>query len=83
MYFWVEIVFFGLVVLLWISFIYSKILSKHTNDFLAVGLFGALVYIFIHGLVDVPYFKNDLSAAFWVFLAGVVWFEKVDMKETT
>lgn len=81
--FWVEMGFFGLMVLLWISFIYSRILSKHNNDFLAVGLFGALVYIFIHGLVDVPYFKNDLSAAFWVFLAGVVWFEKVDMKETT
>ncbi len=27
------------------------------------------VYEFIHGLVDVPYFKNDLSLYWWVFFA--------------
>jgi len=79
--FWVEMGVFGVVIFLWISFVYSKILSRHLNDFLAVGLFGALVYIFIHGLVDVPYFKNDLSAQFWVFLAGVAWFDQVNKKQ--
>ena len=79
--FWVEMGFFGVALFLWISFVYLKILSKHGNDFLAVGLFGALVYIFIHGLVDVPYFKNDLSAEFWVFLASVAWFDQVNKKE--
>ena len=72
----------GLMVFLWISFVYSKILSQHINDFLAVGLLGALVYIFIHGLVDVPYFKNDLSAQFWILLAAVAWFDKIKVKET-
>lgn len=42
-----------------------------------LGVFLALVGIVVHGLVDVPYFKNDLSLEFWVLLAlcwaGVRW----------
>lgn len=28
-----------------------------------------LLYLIIHGLVDTPYFKNDLALLFWIFLA--------------
>lgn len=34
-----------------------------------LGVLLALVAIVVHGLVDVPYFKNDLSFEFWVLLA--------------
>lgn len=37
--------------------------------YLALGLAAALVAIFIHGLVDVPYFKNDLAVMFWIIIA--------------
>jgi putative inorganic carbon (HCO3(-)) transporter len=37
-----------------------------------LGVLLALVGIIIHGLVDVPYFKNDLSLEFWALL-GVSW----------
>jgi putative inorganic carbon (HCO3(-)) transporter len=37
-----------------------------------LGVLLALVGIVVHGLVDVPYFKNDLSLEFWVLLA-VAW----------
>ena len=37
-----------------------------------LGVFAALVAVVVHGLVDVPYFKNDLSLEFWVLL-GVAW----------
>lgn len=37
-----------------------------------LGVFLALVGIVIHGLVDVPYFKNDLSLEFWALL-GISW----------
>ena len=44
---------------------------------LDLGVFLALLGIVVHGLVDVPYFKNDLSLEFWVLLAliyaGVRW----------
>ena len=34
-----------------------------------LGVFLALVAIVVHGLVDVPYFKNDLSLEFWTLVA--------------
>lgn len=42
---------------------------------LSAGLLGFLLAIWVHGLVDVPYFKNDLALAFWAMLglhSGVV-----------
>ncbi|HZQ50258.1 MAG TPA: O-antigen ligase family protein [Candidatus Dormibacteraeota bacterium] len=36
---------------------------------LTVGLLLACVAFVAHGLVDVPYFKNDLSLEFWVVIA--------------
>ncbi|NTV30894.1 O-antigen ligase family protein [candidate division WWE3 bacterium] len=33
------------------------------------------VYFFIHGLVDVPYFKNDLSLLFWIMIALWWWYD--------
>lgn len=43
-----------------------------SSGFIALGLMGALVCVFIHGLVDVPYFKNDLSVMFWVFMGLLI-----------
>jgi len=36
---------------------------------LGVGMLGVLVAFVIHGIGDVPYFKNDQSLAFWALLA--------------
>lgn len=43
--------------------------EKHPEKYLALGLMSALITILIHGLVDVPYFKNDLAVMFWIILA--------------
>lgn len=37
---------------------------------MAIGLLGLVLSFAVHGLVDVPYFKNDQALAFWA-LAGV------------
>jgi O-antigen ligase len=37
-----------------------------------LGIFLAMVAIVVHGLVDVPYFKNDLALEFWTLL-GLAW----------
>jgi len=37
-----------------------------------LGVMLALVGIVVHGLVDVPFFKNDLSLEFWALL-GILW----------
>ena len=42
----------------WIKFSYKK------NPWMLLPL----IAILIHGLVDVPYFKNDLAFAFWIFM---------------
>ena len=34
-----------------------------------LGVLLALVAVVVHGLVDVPYFKNDLSLEFWALLS--------------
>lgn len=50
------------------------VMRRYTNFFTrvtAVALFGSLATLLIHGLVDVPYFKNDLAIQFW-FLAGCI-----------
>jgi O-antigen ligase len=37
-----------------------------------LGVLLVLVAIVVHGLVDVPFFKNDLSLEFWALL-GILW----------
>lgn len=37
-----------------------------------LAIFSAFLTIFIHGLVDVPYFKNDLSVLFWILIALII-----------
>jgi O-antigen ligase len=37
-----------------------------------LGVVLAIVAIIVHGVVDVPYFKNDLALEFWTFL-GLAW----------
>jgi O-antigen ligase len=39
---------------------------------LQLGVLLMLIGVVVHGLVDVPYWKNDLSLEFWVFL-GLSW----------
>lgn len=76
--FWSEIGLLGALVFVWLlfkSFFMALKLSitygreKHPEKYLALGLMSALVAIVVHGLVDVPYFKNDLAVMFWIILA--------------
>lgn len=48
----------------------SKIQNQENQyRYLVLGLAGSMVVTIIHGLVDVPYFKNDLAVMFWLFVA--------------
>ncbi|HTW96628.1 MAG TPA: O-antigen ligase family protein, partial [Candidatus Methylomirabilis sp.] len=87
--FWSELGLAGLFLFIWIfgkviynlSFIiYNSQVKKNTATiFLALGLLGAFTAIVIHGLVDVPYFKNDLSALFWILIALSVLISKKNL----
>jgi len=78
--FWSELGILGALVFVWLIFKYllisfsffwfnKKINRNPINRYLSLGLFGAMITILVHGLVDVPFFKNDLSALFFILLA--------------
>jgi len=67
---WLNLGLAGLVTflgVLWIGF--KNLFSKKDNIFIKSCLFAGLVAILVHGLFDTTYFKNDLSAIFWIILA--------------
>ncbi len=69
--FWSELGLFGLLTFLLLllkSFkeVKKKLIVK--NNFFALSCLLALLIIIFHGLVDVPYFKNDLSLLFWLII---------------
>ncbi|TSC93539.1 MAG: hypothetical protein CEN91_223 [Candidatus Berkelbacteria bacterium Licking1014_85] len=43
--------------------------ERRKNKYLVLGLLGAMIVIIVHGVVDVPYFKNDLAVMFWLLAA--------------
>lgn len=78
--FWSEIGLLGALIFMWLIFkaIYISLKltiaynrENHPEKYLALGLMSALIAIIVHGLVDVPYFKNDLSVMFWIILAFI------------
>ncbi len=76
--FWSELGLLGALLFTWLIAKYLFISTKLTNYFskdnqreryITLGLLGSMVVIVVHGLVDVPYFKNDLAMMFWILLA--------------
>ncbi|MDD5032337.1 MAG: O-antigen ligase family protein [Patescibacteria group bacterium] len=72
--FWSELGLAGLLLFTWIIGKYLVLGVRCLvlgvgNKYLVMGLVGAMVVIVVHGLVDVPYFKNDLAVMFWVLVA--------------
>lgn len=71
--FWSELGLAGALLFTWLigRFIYQSWRFSQTKSkedhYLTLGLLGAMIVIVINGLVDVPYFKNDLSVIFWIF----------------
>jgi len=82
--FWSELGLLGLISFIYLFFLYfrencrnivskgiTKIheLASERSSLLSLTLIFIMMEIIIHGLVDAPYFKNDLSVMFWIFIA--------------
>ena len=82
--FWSETGILGVLVFVWI--IVTWIRSAARNSFLVPrSLFlklAPLLAILIHGLVDVPYFKNDLAIVFWMLIFLTTFVFKTEKTET-
>ena len=69
--FWSELGLLGMLVFFW--FVVKLAQKAASNKMIGSGLMLAVIYFLIHGIVDVPYFKNDLSAQFFILLALTGW----------
>jgi len=74
--FWSETGMLGLIAYVAILFMIGRILwhNRRTKSPELLAIAAAFIVIVVHGLVDVPYFKNDLAVEFWLliaFLSGV------------
>ncbi len=62
--FWVEMGIFGVLAFGWILVTWLR--GANRGNYLVI--FAVLIAILVHGLVDVPYFKNDLAVMFWILI---------------
>ncbi len=74
--FWTELGFLGMLIFIFIIIKFLTLSLKYylkeinnKNKYLSLALFSSMSIILIHGMVDVPYFKNDLSALFWIIIS--------------
>ncbi|MFA5029836.1 MAG: O-antigen ligase family protein [Patescibacteria group bacterium] len=75
--FWSELGLLGLISFIWLFIKYFAVnfknwLDKHGDKILNLTLLLVGLEIIVHGLVDAPYFKNDLSVLFWLIMAVAV-----------
>lgn len=71
--FWSETGLYGVISFLLICVATALLLFRARRDrVLSVAYTAALAMILIHGIVDVPYFKNDLSVQFWFLVGGTI-----------
>ncbi|MDO8669750.1 MAG: O-antigen ligase family protein, partial [Candidatus Buchananbacteria bacterium] len=71
--FWSELGLLGLLAFVWI-FIKSfwqntRAYLRSSHNLINLTLALVIVQLLVHGLVDVPYFKNDLSVLFWLVIS--------------
>lgn len=63
---WSETGLLGLLAFIWVLIIWFRTLKPTTYYLLPTSL--PLFVILLHGLIDVPYFKNDLAILFWLLI---------------
>ena len=76
---WIEMGGMGLVAFLWLIYVFFKKSTNKKEIFLNLCLNSAMLSILAHGLVDTPYFKNDLSVLFWVII-GIKMIKSYEIK---
>jgi len=74
--FWSEIGLLGLLTFCALAFWFYK--KTRYSAFLQFFLAWSMSTILIHGLVDVPYFKNDLAVFFWLLFGILILSTKQD-----
>ena len=81
--FWSEIGLFGLLtfILIFYRFFQKCYLLKNKNKMLSIAVSASMFALIVHGLVDVPYFKNDLAILFWIIISLIIVLENINDNE--
>ncbi len=69
---WIEMGILGLVSFIWLIIVFFKQGWRDRNDPLVKYALAAMIALLVHGLVDTPYFKNDLSVLFWIIIGMII-----------
>jgi len=71
---WLEMGLAGLAVFLWtvIKFFKRGFDNFKKAPILTASIMGAMICVLVHGLVDTPYFKNDLAVIFWLIIGLMI-----------
>ncbi|MFA5048136.1 MAG: O-antigen ligase family protein [Patescibacteria group bacterium] len=85
--FWSELGLLGLLSFAYLAvknfFINIKSAIKNQEGkLISFAIMAILLQMIIHGLVDAPYFKNDLSVMFWLFMAATVIISTIKKEKT-
>ncbi|MBU0707987.1 O-antigen ligase family protein [Patescibacteria group bacterium] len=71
--FWVELGIAGMILMVILLIIFYRtgfwVNCKDYSPVLSISLLSGMTALFIYGLVEVPYFKNDLAVQFWILFA--------------
>ena len=73
--FWVNLGIVGVVGFAWLLVIWFKLIWSlvRERNMIAITIVAVMVALLAHGMLDMAYWKNDLSALFWViFILGVM-----------
>lgn len=78
--FWTELGITGMLLFVWIVLKFAYLAFKFSKKSyelrnISYGIMGSMLVIIIHGLVDVPYFKNDLAVLFWLLISLLAIFD--------
>jgi len=81
--FWSEIGLFGLLAFIWMMIVFFYLgavgagechaeRKPDTRHYIKITLISSMSVLLIHGLADVPYFKNDLAVLFWIIYGMMI-----------
>ncbi len=79
--FWLNMGILGLISFIWIVIEFFRLKASHSLLIVRYSLISAMICILVHGLVDTPYWKNDLACLFWIIVGMMVAISKIKTAE--
>lgn len=82
--FWLNSGLLGLVSFIWIVVLAYCSLRKSSSpeiEKLKLAMVAMLTYIIVHGIIDVPFWKNDLALVFWLIIGTIFALSKIEEKQ--